>query len=556
VTRLAVSMVVPIERAARYRAEGLWDRSRLADGIEAAAVERPDALALADNERRLSNTELSRAVANGVSALSAHGVAAGDGVVLVAGNTVHAVVAYHALLRVGATTLVLDRRCGAADVRHATDVLPGRVRIVAPTVERLRLVEGLDGLDRLDRLDRLGPPGAPGDPEWLDLEAFGDKAPGTPGTPGTPEAAGAQEVAWSGPEPDRDVPAVVLFTSGTTSKPKGVIHSLNTLTAGAANMARITGADEESVLFLVSPVASITGVMQMHLAADRQAALVLEDRFDPDASLDRINAVGATLLGGAPVIPERLLGAARRRSAPLALRTLALGGAMLPRPLLELATDAFGIDIARVYGSSEAPNFSGSTPGDDRERRLSDDGMLMPGSEVRVGSSAHPQEGLVRGPGVFLGYVDPADNAAAFEGDWFRTGDLVEVHDGRLTVIGRIKDVVNRNGLKISLSEIDAALAGLPGVDEHASFGLPDPSTGERLAVAVVVAPEGGVAITLADVVRHLVAQGIARRNLPEELVTWDGPLPRTASGKVVRSRLVMESPAMRSEVADRLHPA
>ena len=353
-------------------------------------------------------------------------------------------------------------------------------------------------------------------------------------------------------EVDRDAPAVVLFTSGTTKRPKAVVHSLNTLTAGAANMARITGADETSRVFLVSPLTSIAGVMQMHLAADGHAALVLEDRFEPDASLDRIDRYRATLLGGAPVIAERLLRAAQDRGREsIALRTLALGGAMLPRPLLELATDTFGIEIARVYGSSEAPNFSGSVPGDDREQRLSDDGLLMPGNEVRLGSSTHPQEGLLRGPCLFLGYADRDDQAEAFEDGWFRTGDLMELHEGRLTVIGRLKAVANRSGLKVSLDEIDGALAGMPGVREHTSVALPDPQTGERLAVALL--PDAGATVTLDDVVAHLLSRGVARRKLPEELVIWDAPLPRTASGKIVRSRVVMESAERPSFVADRL---
>jgi acyl-CoA synthetase (AMP-forming)/AMP-acid ligase II len=513
-----VSVGVAADRAARYRANGQWDDRGLSDGIETAASRRPDSLAVADNERRLTYAELERSVAGAVSMLCSAGLERGRGAVLIAGNTVDAVVAYHALLRVGATVVILDRRCGAADVRHALDVL-AYARVVVPLGERERLVAGVTG-------DVIG------------LEAFRD----------APEEVPHRQ--W--PEPDRDAAAVVLFTSGTTSRPKGVLHSLNTLTAAAANMARITGADDGSVLYLVSPVTSITGVMQMHLAADEHATLVLDDHFEPDASLDRINAFGATVLGGAPVIAERLLRAAERReSRHVALRTLALGGAMLPRPLLELATDEYGIEIARVYGSSEAPNFTGSVPEDDRQHRLADDGALMPGSEVRVGSKNHPQEGVLRGPGVFLGYVDPEDNAAAFEGDWYRTGDLVEVHNGRLTVIGRLKEVVNRSGLKVSLNEIDAALAGLPGALEHAAFGVPDPSTGERLVVAVQ--PEHGAAVTLEDVVAHLLGQGLARRKLPEELVIWDGPLPRTASGKVVRSQLVMEAPAKRSERAERL---
>jgi len=512
---------VSASQARSYRAQGWWDSRTLADGIEAAAARRPDAVAVADAERHLSYAELAREVAAGVTALDAHEVHAGDSAILVAGNRVSAVVAYHALLRVGATTLLLDRRCGIADVEFALEALPDAA-ILAEAGERQRQLAG------------VGRPAMP-------LETFA-------------EHTSAARVSAPGGL-DRDAPAVVLFTSGTTSRPKAVVHSLNTLTAGAANMARITGADDSTTAFLVSPLSSIAGVMQMHLVADRHGALVLEDRFDPEASLDRINQSGATLLGGAPVIAERLLRAAQARGLRrLALRTLALGGSMLPRPLLELAHDGFGIRIARVYGSSEAPNFAGSLPNDDRERRLADDGALMPGNEVRVGSSAHPHEGMLRGPNVFLGYLDADDQAAAFEDGWFRTGDLVELHDGRLTVLGRLKAVVDRNGLKISLDEMDVALAGLPDVSEYACFARPDASTGERLAVAVQ--PEDDASVTLDDVVAYLLGKGVARRKLPEELVIWDGPLPRTASGKVVRAQLVMDAAAKRAELAPRVRGA
>jgi len=177
--------------------------------------------------------------------------------------------------------------------------------------------------------------------------------------------------------------------------------------------------------------------------------------------------------------------------------------------------------------------------------------VLMPGTEVRMGSAEHPQEGLLRGPAVFLGYTDAEHNADAFDDGWFRTGDAVEVHERRLTVVGRIKDVVNRNGLKIAPSEIDVALARLPGVVEYAAFGVPDPETGERLAVAI--RPEGATVITLDSLCTHLRAEGMATRKLPEQLVVWDEPLPRTVSGKVVRSRLVMESSAKHNEFAPRL---
>ena len=513
-----VTRPVPPDRASVYRAAGWWDSRGLGDGIERAAGSTPDELALADDRTTLSWTGLGAAVAGGVRILKAAEIGAGDPLVVMCGNTIAGAVVIHAALRRGAITALLDRRVGTADVEATRRALGGAVRVVAAAPERARL-----GLD----------PTA-----VVESELFG----------GAPDPLDAP---WA--EPDRDAPAVVLFTSGTTGNPKAVVHSLNTLTAGAANMATITGCDAGDVLFLVSPLASITGVMQLLLAADQHAALVLTDSFDPDPTLSRMDEVGATILGGAPVIAERLLEAAQLRGTEqIALRTLALGGAMLPRPMLELATERFGIEVARVYGSSEAPNFSGSTPDDAPARRLADDGKVTAGGEILVGSVEHPEEGLVRGPSVFLGYADPADNDHSFEHGWYRTGDLVEMHDGRLTVTGRLKEIVNRNGLKISPSEIDRVLTSMPGIVEHACFGVHDPSTGERLAVAV--RPVEGRPVRLKDVTEHLLAAGVARRKLPEQLVEWVGSLPRTPSGKIIRSQLVRDAASMASELADRLH--
>ncbi|MCK9875365.1 acyl--CoA ligase [Frankia sp. AgPm24] len=517
---------VRAELGERYRAEGQWDERRLADGIEAAAASTPDALAVVDNEVRLSYAQLAAAVAGGVSTLAARGVRPGDAAILVTGNTHQGVIAYQSLLRARTTVVGLDRRSGAAEVRFALEALPTDPWILVPDREAERLGEALALAG-----DRV-----------LSLELFGAEV-----DPSVPAAT------WT--EPNRDRATIIMFSSGTTGRPKGVVHSLNTLTAGLFNLERSVAHDHVAT-FLVSPLTSITGLMQLQLAADRHGTLLLEDRFSPTATLARINAEEPTLLGGAPVIPQRLLTAAAEAGpdVPVRLRRLTLGGSMLPRPLLELATDRYGIEIVRMYGSSEAPVFSGSLPDDPRERRLADDGVPIRGGEVRIGSSEHPQEGLLRGPNLFLGYLDPADDKGAFEDDWYRTGDQIDVTDGRLTVVGRLKEIVNRNGLKISLSELDEALLGLPGSTEHATFGLPDPATGERLVVAVAVAD--GANVTLQDAISHLLELGIAKRKLPEQLVRWKGPLPRTASGKIVRSRLVMDAPAMDSDLAERLREA
>lgn len=496
---LTITAPIAPELAARYRAAGWWNDRLLRDGIESAPLH---TLALADAEVELTYGELRERVGAAIGFLQRAGV--GNAAVLVAGNTAAAAVAYHALLRIGATVVVLDRRCGAVDLKLARETAGATAPVIAHLAE----------------LHRLGVVG-------IDLKSL--------------MAAPAASPAWS--EPDRDRPAVVLFTSGTTSRPKGVIHSLNTLTAGARNMALLSSAASTSRAYLVSPLTSIAGIIQLHTCADQHAALILDDAFEPVTAVERLHRYGATLLGGAPVIVERLFDAAA--PGALRLRTVALGGAALPRPLLERAIDQYGIEVVRVYGSSEAPNHTASQPSDDLATRLADDGALLPGSEVKLGAGS---EGLVRGPARFLGYTEPADNEHSFERDgWFRTGDALELNGERVAVVGRLKEVVNRAGLKISLAEIDAALSDLPGVSEAAAFGLPDAGTGERLAVAAVGAT------TLADVVAHLRAQGLATRKLPEECVRWDAPLPRTPSGKIVRARVASESAGRPTERNSRI---
>jgi len=485
-------------------------------------MEQSERLAVRDRRGGLTHAQLARAVGAATRRLAGAGVGPGDAVLLVSGNEIAGVVAYRAVLSVGAVAVVLDRRCGPTDVTHALGALPVRLAVV-PADERVRLV-------------------ADHDVAVLDLADLA--------VAGCDDDVAQRVVAVAD-----DAPATVLFTSGTTSRPKGVVHSRATLAATTDNFVRILGAtadaDESLVAFLVSPLTSSAGICQVHLVARVGGTLVLEDRFEPEATLAFAHDVGANFLGGAPVIAERLLDAAVATGRGLPPMTMALGGALLPRPVLELATDRFGVQVARVYGSSEAPNFSGSLPTDDRATRLGDDGALMPGNEVRIGSRQHPEEGLLRGPCVFLAYLDADDNAAAFEDGWYRTGDTLEVSDGRVTVTGRIKEIVNRNGLKLSLHEVDDALTGLAGATEVACFGAPDVATGERLCVAV--RPRADASVTLADVTAHLDAAGIARRKFPEQLVVWDEPLPRTESGKIVRARLATGSAGRPTELVPRL---
>lgn len=509
---------IPEDVQAHYRAEGLWGGVRLRDGVEAHARRAPDHLAVVDATTRWSYARLEEAVTRSVGFLVDRGVGPGTAVVVVAPVAAPSVIAYQAVIRAGALALMLDRRCGRADVVNALAATEVAL-ILAP--RELAEILGLAGLG-------------------VDIAFFDDLLEWP-----------AAHSGWA--EPDAQGPAAVVFTSGTTSRPKAVVHSLDTLRAGARNMAEALVLTAADVAFLSTPIASITGLVQMHLTLERGACLVLEDRFDPTASLERLRVHGVTVLGGAPVIVEELFKEALAQDLrELPLRAISLGGSMIPRSALELGVTRYGIQPVRVYGSSEVPVATATHPSDTGEARLTDDGACARGTEVRVLDEG-ASEILVRGPMRMLGYLDQADNDEAFTaGGWYRTGDLGRLEGGRLTVTGRLKEIVSRKGLKISLSEIDEVARGLPDIDESAAYGVPDPVTGERLALAVRAArvPED---ITFEAVVGWLLDAGLAKWKLPEQVVVWDSPLPRTASGKIQRRMLETGTTAARNLLAPRL---
>ena len=230
---------------------------------------------------------------------------------------------------------------------------------------------------------------------------------------------------------------------------------------------------------------------------------------------------------------------------------VSVGGALLDKVLLRRAEASYGIFVMRAYGSSEAP-FSTTTPHTaDLEDRLDLDGRPNSGVEVRIGSQADENECLIRGPHLFLGYLDPADNDGAFESDWFRTGDIGILRGDQLKIVGRLKEIVIRNGIKLSLHAVEEAALALPFVKDAAAFGRPDRDTGEHLALAV--RPAEGVSLDLEMLVDALLERGITKRHLPEELIIWDEPFPKTVTEKLNRAALAEQSTSRSRQFASRL---
>lgn len=283
------------------------------------AARHPARVAVADRGAELTYGELDKRIDSAARAMVDAGLAPGGAIVVVVGNDVDSVVSVHAALRVDAVVLLVPRSAGAtqiADILTRTGARFG----VAPNWATITDAE-VSGLC-----------------DWIEL---GDD--GRTGTTRPPR-----------PVRSADDPCLVLYTSGTTARPKGVIHSLSTLAKASANYIAAAGLGSDDRIFLISPLASVTGVLQALFIGPMLAApVILEDRWDPAATCDLLVSSGATWYGGPDRLLDRMLDQAVARGAVVPLRAVYLGGTMLDRRIVERIEDEFGIVVMRAYGSSE-----------------------------------------------------------------------------------------------------------------------------------------------------------------------------------------------------------
>ncbi|OBF28540.1 AMP-binding protein [Mycobacterium sp. ACS4331] len=337
------------------------------------------------------------------------------------------------------------------------------------------------------------------------------------------------------PQPDPDDVRMILYTSGTTGRAKGVLHSHNSLHALICQLRDNWHISPGDRFLVPSPIAHIGGsIYAFECPLLLGTTAVLMDRWDADDAVALMTAHRCTHMAGATPFLTQLLEAARRAGTTLPdLKVFICGGASVPPSLIRSATEYFDhAVVSRVYGSTEVPvtTVGACTPGD-TDHAAGTDGrpgiadVVIVDGEIRA-----------RGAQMLLGYLHAEDNTEAFDADgYFRTGDLGEWIDGDyLVVTGRAKDIIIRNGENISPKEIEDILITEPGIAEIAIVGLPDPRTGER-ACAVVVAD--GAPPDLPRLHAALVAAGVARFKVPEQVVIWDA-LPKNDAGKVLKHRI------------------
>jgi acyl-CoA synthetase (AMP-forming)/AMP-acid ligase II len=365
--------------------------------------------------------------------------------------------------------------------------------------------------------------------------------------------SGVERVAWEAcaeckptaelPSVRSDAVAVIGYTSGTTSDPKGVIHDHRTMLSELRHMKAWVNPGKPNLMG--SPVTHATGMLGVLGPLTMGENVHLIDRWDPGHALEVMLEAGIGAGTGASVFLASVLDHPGFTPAHAAkMERIGLGGAPVPIALAERAA-SHGITIIRAYGSTEHPSTTGSWFTDPADRRHRTDGRALDGVEMRLVDEGGadvpvgvPGEILSRGPDLCLGYTDPALTAAAFDAaGWYHTGDIgVLDEQGFLTITDRVKDIIIRGGENVSAAEVEGALAARPSVAEVAVVAAPDARLGER-ACAVVRLRPGAAPLTLADLTAHLADVGLARPKWPADLRLVDD-FPRTASGKIRKVEL------------------
>jgi o-succinylbenzoate---CoA ligase len=467
-------------------------------------------LAVVGEGTRWSDRDLDREIQRWVERLTARGVREGDRVAHLSRVTPDAVALAHAIWRIGAVAVPLNTRLTAAEIAPQLEALQPRLTLVDPSFADRASLEG---------------------------ERPARRSSDQQGSTLAPEA-----VSLEGERPSRRSSgdtAAILFTSGTTGRPKAAALSrANFLAAARASAANVGGAPDDRWL-LCLPLFHVGGLTMLHRCATYGAALFLQERFDADAANRAIDADGITHTSLVATTLRRLLDARGDRPFPPTLRAILIGGGPVPLVLLDRARSLHA-PVLQTYGLTEScAQVTTERPGEADGLTA---GPPLPGLGVRIvdadGADLPPNtigEIEVSGPTVFQGYAgDESETHQTLWKGWLRTRDLGSLDErGRLTVAARRTDLIISGGENVYPAEVETVLLAAPGVVDAAVFARPDAEWGQVPVAAVVAGP----GFSPEEAERHCRAR-LAGYKVPRRFVVLP-ELPRNAAGKVDRAALV-----------------
>jgi long-chain acyl-CoA synthetase len=495
------------------------DPGKISDIVPLWAERAPDAIALLDNGRVWTYAALDSAIRKTSAWLSESGVRPGDRVMLVCENCCPAVATYFACTAIGAWPVIVNAKLSDREIDDIRE--HSGARVVVLTTEASPRARA--------HAQRLNATAA--DP--------GCGALAITATYGTAKAE------------TRDDVAALIYTTGTTGRPKGVMLShanLLFVAHATARARRLTPTDRVLATLPVSHILGLTGVLLGTLLAG--GSVYLTSRFDPAFILAALKNDGLSVMIGAPSFYALLAEyGARKNILPIAapsLRLMSSAGAPLDAATKAAAEKAFGQTLHNGYGITEcSPTISLTSP--DAPRSDCAVGRILPGIETRVVNasgddmpSGEAGELWVKSPGVMQGYYNaPEETAAAVTDGWFKTGDLARLEDGNLFIVGRCKEMIIRFGFNVYPAEVEGVLNGHPDVARSAVIGHQINGSEEILAF---VQRTPGAEVTV-DELRDMASANLAPYKQPSR-ITFIDALPMSPAGKVLKSELADKSVA------------
>lgn len=525
----------------------------LPEMLAASAARYGDRVALDFFGATITYAQLATQVDRAAQALQGLGVSAGDRVALVLPNCPQHVVAFYAVLRLGAVVVEHNPLYTRGELEH--QLADCGATVVVCWDKTAPVVDGLRGTTEVHTVVAVDLTSALPLPLRLKLRLPVAKARAARAAMTGPVPAGV--LSWEAlatssgpldaahPQPRPQDTALLQYTGGTTGTPKGAVLTHRNLRVNAAQgRAWVPGMiDGEETVYAVLPLFHAYGLtLCLTFAMSIGATLVLLPRFDLDQMIEAIGRRPPTFLPAVPPIYERLAAAASEGRVDLTSIRFAISGAMALPPALAQQWEALtGGLLVEGYGMTETSPMSLGNPVA-TSRRPGTIGVPFPSTQIRIVDPDDPTrdrdpgaagELLIRGPQVFDGYWGRPEETAAvlLEGGWLRTGDIVVAEgDGFVRVVDRIKELIITGGFKVYPSEVEDVVRELAEVQDAAVVGV---RTGSSEEVVVAVVAADGVSVD-AEAVRSHVRERLAAYKVPRRVVVLD-ELPRSQVGKVLR---------------------
>jgi acyl-CoA synthetase (AMP-forming)/AMP-acid ligase II len=533
------------DAARRYRDLGYWRPTTLVDVAREAARKEPGRTLLIEGDVRMTRAQVWEQALRLSGFFLARGLVPGDVISFQLPNWVETAVIALAARMCGLIINPIPPIYREAELSYILRDCRSRM-IFVPEVFRKH--------DHRSTIDKL----RTSLPELLDAVTVRGRDAQAPGPGLRWEQVLGTPAAKEGELPRVDPAAVmiVMYTSGTTGAPKGVLHSHYTYDYRVRAMGEAWEVGSGDIVFMPSPVTHITGAYWLlDMPWVRGCVSVMIDVWSADAAIDCIERTRCTISGGATPFLQQLLEIGQTRPGALdSLRLFFCGGTTVSPDLIRTAAREFSHCLFfRAYGSTEMPTTTtGIRSRAQAAMGVETDGEVVAPTEVAIvdpaGDAPVPDgtegEIVARGPEQFVGYLHPEDNAKNFDDQgFFRMGDLGRrVHRNYLVITGRKKDIVIRSGENISPKEVEDVLLRHPGVADVAIVAMPSTTTGEKGCAFII--PRAGATVDLAELRRFLDAAGLARQKFPEHLVLVED-LPRVPSGKVRKDVLRQQARAI-----------